>query len=107
MSKRRFRFISRTYTGLVFMLILIPGIASGYMAWRWSVAEALEQSDRELRHAAETILQVVRMRYDLVQNYLFQKEQHLEENLQLGTEIIYRIARELELECARITCPRR
>lgn len=101
MSNRRFRFISTTYRVLVFILILIPGIASGFLAWRWSVARTLDQSRRELHHAAETMMDIVRMRYDLVQNYLFQEEEYLAESLQSAADIIYRAARELELECAR------
>jgi len=101
MSSRRFRFVSITYRIIAFLLILIPGIAGAAIAWKWSVEFALDQADRELRQSATAILNVVRMRYDLVQNYLFQEERYLEENLSSTVLIMQRIARELELEGAR------
>ncbi|MBN1880461.1 cache domain-containing protein [bacterium] len=101
MSKRRFRFISNAFRIFSFILIILP--SAGILLFVWNGAKwfVLQQTEREYTEMANCILNVVRARYDLIQNDLFLKEQHARENLDLITDTLLRTARELELESAR------
>ncbi|MBN1296927.1 cache domain-containing protein, partial [bacterium] len=101
MSRHRFRFVTMTFRVSMLFLMAIPGVVGIGVAWHMSREFVLDQSDRELHHAATSILHVVRMRYDLVQNYLFQEETYLEANMNTSVDALARMARELELESAR------
>jgi len=101
MSDRPFHFIPASYRLICFLLICIPVLVTLLVSWQWSSQFALEQADRELMQSARSILDVVRTRYDLMHNYLFQEEKYLQENLNSSVTILHRMARELELEAAR------
>jgi hypothetical protein len=101
MRRYRFRFISGTY-GIVFViLILLPAAGVSYLAWDLTRDSAFRRVEREQREIAGALLDVVRARYDIIQNYQFHKEQALRKNLTVLADTLHRTARELELEAAR------
>lgn len=101
MSRKPYRFISFSYRLICFLLIILPTVGVCGITWNWSKNLISKSADRELVHAARCILDVVRMRYDLVHNYLYQDEQYLRENMTSTGNVLHRLARELELEVAR------
>lgn len=101
MRRHRFRFIPGTYGILSFILILLPTIGVSYLAWDLTRESAIRRVEREQKEIATALLDVVRARYDVIQNYQFHKEQGLRKNLTLLADTLHRTARELELETAR------
>ncbi len=105
MSKQRFRFISVTFRVLSFVCIITPAVGISILAWIWCRDYTLQQIDQQQSEIAVSILDMVRSRYDLNQNYLYSREQTLRSNLELTADILHRTARELELETARRNLP--
>ncbi len=69
--------------------------------WKGAREFVIRQAEREYQEIANCILQVVRARYDLVQNELFLEDKKIDDNLAIFSETLIRTARELELETAR------
>ncbi|MGB3974955.1 MAG: cache domain-containing protein [bacterium] len=96
-----FRFITKAYRVASFLLMVLPTIGVSYFAWDWAREVSVRQVEREQREAASALLDVVRARYDTIQNFLVQREQFLRKNQAALVDTLYRTARELELETAR------
>lgn len=85
--------------------MLLPTFGVIYLTWDWARDLAMRQVEREQQEIASALLDVVRARYDIVQNFQIHREQILRRNQIVLADTLHRTARELELETARKNLP--
>lgn len=81
--------------------MILPAVAIFLGVWTGSRSFVIQQVEREYKEMANCILNVVRARYDMIQNDQYLRDQQTREKLGLVADTLLRTARELQLESGR------